>query len=168
MNVYLEKIALTLDVDGKGKVTSFHEAGSTLDQRASKARLINEPRFSKATIHAAKRSGKYFAAGAVGAGALYGASKLIQRSMQKSAMENETKKELANSALIGAVGVGTGFLAHKIGGKLGKPFADSAVKMGLLSGGLGLAGDYAAVKANKVLNNKADTYLNGKNPEGIK
>lgn len=88
--------------------------------------------------------------------------------LSKTAMDLETKKEVANTAAIGAVGVGTGILGERI---LSKPGVQAALqrlpswgKAGLVMGGLGLAGDYAAVKANKAMNAHMDanqgTHMN--------
>lgn len=64
----------------------------------------------------------------------------------------ETKKELAQTGVIGAAGTATSMLTNRIL----HPDAPkgSGWKAGLLGGGLGLAGDYAAVKLNRYLENK--------------
>ena len=88
--------------------------------------------------------------------------------LSKTAMDLETKKELANTASIGAVGVGTGIAGERI---LSRPGVQAALKRmpswgkaGLVMGGLGLAGDYAAVKSNKAMNAYMDanqgTHMN--------
>lgn len=68
-------------------------------------------------------------------------------------MSKETHKELANTATIGAAGAVTGALTNRIlhGAKGG-----SNLKAGLIGGGLGLLGDYAAVKLNKHINARID------------
>jgi len=69
-----------------------------------------------------------------------------------AALSPETKKELAQTGVIGAVGSVTSVLTNKIV----HPNAPkgSGWKAGLIGGGLGLAGDYAAVKLNRHLEKK--------------
>lgn len=67
-------------------------------------------------------------------------------------LSTETKKEVANTATIGAAGAVTGALTNRIL----HPGSKSNLKAGIIGGGLGLLGDYAAVKLNKHINNRID------------
>lgn len=79
--------------------------------------------------------------------------------MIKKAGDTNPKTELMQTATIGAAGLGTGMLASKIG-KAIPSIGEHAGKMGALIGGMGLLGDYAAVKINKALEKKAsNAYL---------
>lgn len=68
-------------------------------------------------------------------------------------MDTSTKDELLHTGTIGAVGLGTGMLSAKIGHAIPK-IGKSVLAAGALSGGLGLIGDYGAVKLNKKLSMK--------------
>lgn len=68
-------------------------------------------------------------------------------------MDTQTKDELLHTGTIGAVGLGTGMLSAKIGHAIPK-IGKSVLAAGALSGGLGLIGDYGAVKLNKKLTMK--------------
>jgi hypothetical protein len=154
-NKYLEKIAAKkyggkakkytdmLEVSEDGYVHNYRDA---FDSRFKRAKNITPTNWKRV----AKIGG---AAVAVGATA-YGAKKLYDRAMQKAAMNSETKKELANTATIGAAGAGTAALGTMIGKRMG--VTHSTGKMALMGGALGLAGDYAAVKLNNHLNTKID------------
>lgn len=65
---------------------------------------------------------------------------------------NTTKSDLLHTSTIAAAGTGMGVLAAKAGKML--KLTNHAGKMGALIGGAGLAGDYAAVKANNFLDSK--------------
>jgi len=68
-------------------------------------------------------------------------------------LDQETKRELIHTGTIGAIGVGTGILSAKIGHMIPK-IGKSVLAAGAVSGALGLAGDYGAVKAMKHMDNK--------------
>lgn len=70
-------------------------------------------------------------------------------------MNDENKKELIHTGTIGAVGLGTGLLAAKIGHMFPNKIGRSVMAAGAVSGALGLAGDYGAVKLMK----KTDQHL---------
>lgn len=77
----------------------------------------------------------------------------MNRYLQKIAQfSNDTKKDIANTATIGASGAITGAITNRIL----HPGAGSDLKAGLIGGALGLVGDYAAVKLNKHINNRID------------
>lgn len=70
---------------------------------------------------------------------------------------SDHKKELLDTGVIGAIGAGTGVLAHKVLShpNMAKSLATHGWKVpALVAGGLGLAGDYAAVKINKALDRR--------------
>lgn len=79
----------------------------------------------------------------------------MNRYLQKAAqfLSNDTRKEVSNTATIGAAGAVTGAISNRI---LHGAHAGSGVKAALVGGGLGLIGDYAAVKLNKHINNRID------------
>lgn len=66
-------------------------------------------------------------------------------------LSQDTKKELANTATIGLVGGGLGMATHSM---LSHPRLKGLSTLGKfgLSTGVGLLGDYAAVKANNQIN----------------
>jgi hypothetical protein len=61
---------------------------------------------------------------------------------------HSSRKEILDTGVIGAVGAGTGLLGTKIL-KRSPKISASNLKTTALMGGLGLAGDYLAVKVNK-------------------
>ena len=79
----------------------------------------------------------------------------MNKYLQKVALtlSKDNKKEISNTATIGAAGAVTGAISNRIlhGAKAG-----SGMKAALVGGGLGLVGDYAAVKLNKHINNRID------------
>lgn len=77
-------------------------------------------------------------------------SNLPKMKLDKAAsIDPETKHELASTAVIGAAGAATSALTHKL--TSGGLVKNTAGKAALIGGGLGLLGDYAAVKLNKKL-----------------
>lgn len=66
-----------------------------------------------------------------------------------AALSPETKHELAATGVIGAIGAGTSALTHRV--MSAGLVKNTAGKAALIGGGLGLLGDYAAVKLNKKL-----------------
>lgn len=65
-----------------------------------------------------------------------------------SKINSDHLKEFRDTATIGAIGAGTGLLGAKILNRMPN-VSKSNLKTMALMGGLGLAGDYAAVKINK-------------------
>ncbi len=81
-------------------------------------------------------------------------------------MDQETKKELKHTGMIGAIGLGTGILSAKIGHMVPK-IGKSVMAAGAVSGALGLAGDYGAVKAMKHSDKMTKTASDNKYLEKI-
>lgn len=79
-------------------------------------------------------------------------SNLPRMKMDKSAklLSDETKTELLSTGVIGAAGAATSALAHKVMST--GVVKNTAGRAALIGGGLGLIGDYAAVKVNNKLN----------------
>lgn len=79
-------------------------------------------------------------------------SNLPRMKMDKSAklLSDETKTELLSTGVIGAAGAATSALAHKVMST--GVVKNTAGRAALIGGGLGLIGDYAAVKVNNRLN----------------
>ncbi len=73
---------------------------------------------------------------------------------KQAALTAEHKKDIANTATIGAAGAATNVLADKILHPNGPK--GSGLKSALLGGSLGLAADYGAVKLNNVVNKYID------------
>lgn len=74
----------------------------------------------------------------------------VSHSMTKQAEAPAPKTELMQTGTIAATGIGTGLLAAKIGRAFPRIGAHNGKMAGVI-GGLGLLGDYAAVKINKRL-----------------
>ena len=79
----------------------------------------------------------------------------------------DTKKELAQTASVGAAGVAGTLATNKIGqmtGLLPKVMEKGhSAKLGLLGGAIGLGADYAAVKINRKLEKTAKIQIDKKN-----
>ncbi len=83
-------------------------------------------------------------------------------------MDLETKKELAHTGVIGAIGFGTSALAGKIAGSRLVPAkyrseAKSVKALGAIGGSLGLIGDYGAVKLNKKVDKQMNKFASTNN-----
>lgn len=90
---------------------------------------------------------------------------------KQAELSDEAKNDLRHTAVIGALGVGASVLTHKL---MDRPlastgaaqevakglFRNNATNSALIGGGLGLAGDYAAVKLNKAMDNKPKGNMN--------
>ncbi|MNK09998.1 hypothetical protein D3C87_280080 [compost metagenome] len=142
MNKYLEKAAeLKEDLTGKVKAPlKPHKPGKNL---ISGAKTL----FSKALVKAAYAP---MSRGQPTEGASGGVAVKRDRTdaMLISKVDSDHMKEIRETGVIGAVGAGTGLLGTKILSKVPR-VAKSNAKTLALMGGLGLAGDYAAVKINK-------------------
>ncbi len=71
-------------------------------------------------------------------------------------LSNEAKKDIAGTATIGALGAGTGVAANHLLHNTGLFKKPGWKTTALVSGGLGLAADYAALKINKHINKRID------------
>lgn len=124
MNKYLEKIA------GLGSVRKDTEIGRVKEQAP-----ITSP----------------------GSQLTHGAKTLFSRALLKKANSSESKPsdwkhDTISTGLIGATGAATGGLAHKIQNWSKPKIKGEGWKAMALTGGLGLVGDYAAVKLDKKIN----------------
>lgn len=74
-----------------------------------------------------------------------------------AALSTDTKKEIAQTGVMAAAGGATGYLGHKLmqTGAVKRMKIPEGGKAALAIGGLGLLGDYAAVKINRGIEKKA-------------
>jgi hypothetical protein len=72
-------------------------------------------------------------------------------------LSTDTKKEVAQTGVMAAAGGATGYLGHKLmqTGAVKRMKIPEGGKAALAIGGLGLLGDYAAVKINRGIEKKA-------------
>ena len=87
-------------------------------------------------------------------------NRLLEKIATSENAKAEAKKELMQTGTIGAMGFGTGAVATKLGKRFPTHLGNHAGKMGALIGGLGLIGDYAAVKLNKHIEKTANDFSN--------
>lgn len=107
---------------------------------------------------------------------------MTNKYLEKIALSDEAKKELAQTGVIGGIGMGTSAVTHKVMNPAGEKKVATAVakiapklgilaraknalaaakssptaKAALIGGGLGLVGDFAAVKINKAIEKHGD------------
>lgn len=157
-NKYLEKIAVTLEMNQKGRVSFVHGDTSEIHMRGDAAKKI--PQFPKKQV---ARAGKLGAVAAVAAGTAagltHGAKKLYDKAMKKEAanagaLKSENGRDLIHTGVIGAIGTGTSYLTSRIINGAGH---SGNAKAAVLGGALGLAGDFAALKANRKIDTKLDS-----------
>ena len=152
-NKYLLKVATILDMNPDGSIARIH-SDPHLENRARKAKLLN-PSVSQRAKKALSSASFPLAVGAAGY-AGYRVGKLVNKAREKKAelSTSNHKKDVLNTGVIAAAGGVTNTIADRI---LHPHTPGGGMKAFALGTGLGVLGDYAAVK----INNKINQHLDG-------
>lgn len=171
MNKYITKLALNIaePLEGLGaKLVGGHDASMEGVKRLGSSIPIKTKVSPSVTGQRRRLTAGLGLAGATALGTYFAASGNKDNNQEKQATmiqpedQNQHKKDLLNTATMGAIGAGTGALTNQIvhGGKAAldgaKKMKSSNAKAALIGGGLGLVGDYAGVKLNNAMNKYLD------------
>ena len=96
--------------------------------------------------------------------------RLLNKYLNKQAeLSEDTKKEIAQTGVLAAVGGATGYLGHKLleTNPIKRMKMSGGAKSALAMGGLGLLGDIAAVKVNRNIEKKANEEMSNRYLEKV-